>query len=164
MKYAKVIIDISAEQVDRAFTYRIPGELSERIVPGVRVQVPFGSANKAKTGFVIGLSDEAEFDESRIKPILSLLPKALDTNADLIGLAAFMAAEYGCKVVLNAAPPAPFSDEAFRKADITVFNETEALYSLTMLMSAECTDLCRIIEGLRYGLPPEEIERNLTIM
>ena len=96
MKYAKVIIDISAEQVDRAFTYRIPGELSERIVPGVRVQVPFGSANKAKTGFVIGLSDEAEFDESRIKPILSLLPKALDTNADLIGLAAFMAAEYGC--------------------------------------------------------------------
>ena len=41
-----------------------------------------------------------------------------------------MAAEYGCKVVLNAAPPAPFSDEAFRKADITVFNETEALYYL----------------------------------
>ncbi len=96
MKYAKVIIDISAEQVDRAFTYRIPDELSERIMPGVRVQVPFGNAKKAKTGFVIGLTDEAEFDESRIKPILSLLPKALDTNADLIGLAAFMAAEYGC--------------------------------------------------------------------
>ena len=39
MKYAKVIIDISAEQVDKAFTYRIPDELMERIAPGVRVRV-----------------------------------------------------------------------------------------------------------------------------
>ena len=52
----------------------------------------------------------------------------------------------------------------FRHRLAVCTNETEALYSLTMLMSAECTDLCRIIEGLRYGLPPEEIEKYLTIM
>ena len=51
----------------------------------------------------------------------------------------------------------------FRQRLAFCTNETEALYSLTMLMSAECTDLCRIIEGLRYGLPPEEIEKYLTI-
>ena len=41
-----------------------------------------------------------------------------------------MAKEYGIKVVLNAAPPAPFKDESFKKADIVVFNETEAMYYL----------------------------------
>ncbi|MBO6301298.1 MAG: V-type ATPase subunit [Ruminiclostridium sp.] len=40
-------------------------------------------------------------------------------------------------------------------------NETEALYSLMMLLSAESTDLCRIIEGIRYGLAPEAIEKYL---
>ena len=52
----------------------------------------------------------------------------------------------------------------FRHRLAVCTNEIEALYSLTMLMSSECTDLCRIIEGLRYGLAPEEIEKYLTIM
>ena len=42
-------------------------------------------------------------------------------------------------------------------------NETESLYSLMMLFRAESTNLCRIMEGLRYGLPPEEIEKYLII-
>ncbi len=42
-------------------------------------------------------------------------------------------------------------------------NETESLYSLMMLFRAESTNLCRIIEGLRYGLPPEEIEKYLIL-
>lgn len=43
-------------------------------------------------------------------------------------------------------------------------DETQALYSLTILMTAESTDLCRIIEGLRYGLSPAEIEKYLIIL
>lgn len=42
-------------------------------------------------------------------------------------------------------------------------NEVEALYSLMMLFKAESTNLFRIIEGIRYGLPPEEIEKYLII-
>ena len=41
--------------------------------------------------------------------------------------------------------------------------ETESLYSLMMLLRAESVNLCRIIEGLRYGLPPEETEKYLII-
>lgn len=51
----------------------------------------------------------------------------------------------------------------FRHRLAVCSNETEALYSLTMLMSAECTDLCRMIEGIRYGLAPEETEKYLTM-
>ncbi len=42
-------------------------------------------------------------------------------------------------------------------------NETEALYSLMMLFRDESTNLCRIIEGIRYGLAPEEIEKYLIL-
>ena len=42
-------------------------------------------------------------------------------------------------------------------------NEIEALYSLMMLFKAESTNLFRIIEGIRYGLPPEEIEKYLIV-
>ncbi len=42
-------------------------------------------------------------------------------------------------------------------------NEVEALYSLMMLFKAESTNLFRIIEGIRYGLHPEEMEKYLII-
>ena len=40
---------------------------------------------------------------------------------------------------------------------------TESLYALVMLLDAESVNLCRIIEGLRYGLAPESIEKYLII-
>ena len=42
-------------------------------------------------------------------------------------------------------------------------NEIESLYSLMMLFRDESSNLCRIIEGIRYGLPPEEIEKYLIL-
>ena len=96
MKYARIIIDISAEQVDRAFTYRIPEALRTEIFPGVRVKVPFGQGGRTRKGIVIELTDQADYDEEKIKEIDSLLPGGLDAEAGLIRLAAFMAEEYGC--------------------------------------------------------------------
>lgn len=51
----------------------------------------------------------------------------------------------------------------FRHCLAVSTNEVEALYSLMMLFKAESTNLCRIIEGIRYGLPPEETEKYLII-
>lgn len=42
-------------------------------------------------------------------------------------------------------------------------NETEALYSLMVLFETEAMNVYRIIEGVRYGLPPEEIEKYIII-
>lgn len=96
MKYARIIIDISADAVDRAFTYRIPDELEESIFIGSRVGISFGKSNVKREGIVIGLTDDPGFEPSKIKPIDSLLPKKTDANAELIELAVFMAREYGC--------------------------------------------------------------------
>ena len=67
--YAEIIVDIASEQVDRVFTYRVPEGMA--LQPGMRVQAPFG--RQIKEGFVIRLKDTADYDESKIKPILSVL-------------------------------------------------------------------------------------------
>ena len=56
-KFARVIIDISHEKVDRPFSYAIPQSLEDQIKAGCRVRIPFGSGNRqrqGKTDFGIG--------------------------------------------------------------------------------------------------------------
>ena len=96
MKYAKVIIDISADAVDRAFTYRIPQELEQQIAPGVCVLVPFGNGDRKRKGYVIELTDSAMFEEDRIKDLAGIDDRSTTATGDLISVAGFMAAEFGC--------------------------------------------------------------------
>ncbi|MDD5832473.1 MAG: primosomal protein N' [Clostridiales bacterium] len=96
MKYAKIIIDISAGQADRAFTYRIPETLEDTARIGLRVMVPFGTGKRLRKGIIIGLSDQCDYDEHKIKEIVSSVPGAVDGEADLIRLAEIIADEYGC--------------------------------------------------------------------
>ena len=67
--YAEIIVDIASERVDRVFTYRVPEGL--RLLPGMRVRVPFGPGEKK--GFVVRLKDQADYDESKIRPVLAAL-------------------------------------------------------------------------------------------
>lgn len=96
MRYAKVIIDISAQSVDKAFTYVIPEDIEDIVNVGSRVQVPFGSHNVLREGFITGISEECDIEASRLKKILSAADGKTDVNGELIKLAAFMAGEYGC--------------------------------------------------------------------
>ena len=45
-KFAKVVIDIPHPALDKPFDYIIPDEYRDNIFVGVRVEVPFGIANK----------------------------------------------------------------------------------------------------------------------
>ena len=54
--YAKVIVNISHESVDRPFTYIIPYSLRDKIEPGCQVNVPFGQGNSLKKAIVIELT------------------------------------------------------------------------------------------------------------
>ena len=96
MTYAKIIIDISADEVDRAFTYIVPEELEGVLKPGVKVNVPFGNSGRLRKGVVIELTDKVDYDENRLKAIASVVEGAPDTEQELIELAAYMASEYGC--------------------------------------------------------------------
>ena len=52
--YARIIIDISHEKVDRTFDYRIPENLLADISVGTRVLIPFGRGNTMRKGYVVG--------------------------------------------------------------------------------------------------------------
>ncbi len=81
--YAEIIVDIASEEVDRVFTYRAPDTLN--IQPGMRVRVPFGP--REKEGFVIRLKETADYDESKIKPILAALENYPALLPELMALA-----------------------------------------------------------------------------
>ena len=65
--YANIIIDISLEKLDRTFQYLIPEMLADQIHPGTPVEVPFGNGNRHMRGYVVEVTDQPEFDVSRMK-------------------------------------------------------------------------------------------------
>ncbi|MBR6807658.1 MAG: primosomal protein N' [Clostridia bacterium] len=62
----------SPYHLDKVYHYYIPAELSERVVPGAIVEVPFGNGNRRVTAVVCELSDQTDIDE--LKPVLSASP------------------------------------------------------------------------------------------
>ncbi|MGY3724858.1 replication restart DNA helicase PriA [Granulicatella balaenopterae] len=65
--YAKVIVDVWANQLNRPFDYLIPEEFEDIIEVGMRVAVPFGS--RTVQGFVMDIVLETTF-EGKISPII----------------------------------------------------------------------------------------------
>lgn len=99
--FAKVIIDISHEAVDRPFEYIIPDHLAEKIYEGSRIIVPFGNGNKERKAYVVGLSDTPEYPVDKLKSIIDVDEKAVGVEDKLFALAAWMRHRYGC--TMNAA-------------------------------------------------------------
>ena len=96
MKYADIIVDISLEALDRVFQYRIPDELKDHINIGSQVVVPFGKGNRQIMGYVIGFSDETDYDEEKMKFIHEIKKDRIPVEAQMLALAAGMHADYGC--------------------------------------------------------------------
>ncbi len=92
-EYAKVIVDISQEKLDKTFEYRIPPYLTQRIAVGMQVYIPFGS--RRITGYVVELSDEAEYDEDKLKNIAGIVTDSVPIESHLIALAGWMREHYG---------------------------------------------------------------------
>ena len=91
--YAEIIIDITNEALDRAYTYHIPEGMDLHV--GDRVTIPFGASNAEKTGYVVGLRETFDYDPSKVKDIAAVIPDAISVQEQLIHLAAWMSTEYG---------------------------------------------------------------------
>lgn len=98
-RYANIIIDISHEKVDRAFQYRIPDELMGRLEPGMCVQVPFGAGNRLRQGYVMEITDRAEFPDEKQKLVAGVVSDSIPVEADAIRLAAWMRKTYGSTMI-----------------------------------------------------------------
>lgn len=99
MKFANIIVDISHEKVDRPFQYIIPIRLYESLEVGMCVQIPFGQGNTVRRGYVIEITEKAEFDPSRQKEILDIAQDDVAVESKLIKLAWWIKQRYGSTMI-----------------------------------------------------------------
>ena len=130
--YANVIIDISHEKVDRPFQYRIPDSLKEKLAVGMCVQIPFGTGNQKRKGYVIEITDKNDYPEERIKEIDGIITDNLPAEADAIKLAAWMRQTYGSTMIaaLKTVLPVKRAVKAVEKKKLRRTLSAEELTSL----------------------------------
>lgn len=95
LKFANVIVDITHEKLDKIFQYIIPDELKDDIYPGVQAEVAFGRGNRNIRCFVVEVTDRAEYDVSKMKSIIRVVPGSIPIESQLIAVAAWIKKNYG---------------------------------------------------------------------
>lgn len=85
--FAEVIIDQDAKALDRVFEYIIPDNME--ISPGQRVYLPFG--NRILQGFVTKTKYTCDYDESKLKKIISKIDEYRAIKPEMLELMRFMA-------------------------------------------------------------------------
>lgn len=96
--YADIIINISHEAVDRVFQYKVPEFLCEHIEIGMQVIIPFGRGNSKQTGYVVHLSDRANYDITKIKEITDIVKESVVMESHFIKLAYWIKEHYGSTI------------------------------------------------------------------
>ena len=85
MHIGKVIVDIASSLVDKIFDYLLP---SDDFQIGSRVYVPFGKI--VKEGYLIDISDKSDYDQTKLKSVISQIENFPVINSDQLELAKFM--------------------------------------------------------------------------
>ena len=159
-KYANIIVDISHEKLDKTFQYLIPQELEEEVRVGVLVDIPFG--NRAITGYVVELTDEAEFDVERLKPIVGVKKGSVPIESQLIELAGWMRKNYGgtmnqaLKTVIPIKQKAKAIERKFLKL---IISKEEAIHKLALYENKHYTAKAKLLREL---MEAGELEQSLV--
>ena len=95
LQYAKIIIDISHEAVDRPFTYIVPENLQGILTVGQKVNVPFGRGNSLKKGIIVDFSESSDVPADKLKYIHSISDSDISLNDKRIALAGWIKRNYG---------------------------------------------------------------------
>jgi len=144
MKVCKVLLRESVRQTDKAYTYKVPEELEDKVVSGSYVKVPFGFGNRKETALVISVSDSADdigFDPKKLKQIDSLLDLYPVMNKDQLALIEPLKSRFLCTSgdVISMMVPSAVGTIAKAKAtfvDITSRQQAEELLSSGKLRSS----------------------------
>jgi primosomal protein N' (replication factor Y) len=102
-RVAQVVLNVP---LMKPLDYAVPEALDERAVPGVRVAVPFGRANRELVGYCVGRSSASE--RADLKPISDVLDATPLVDGHMLALTRWVSDYYraGWGEVLEAAIPA----------------------------------------------------------
>lgn len=90
--YARIIVDIANENVDRLYTYK----LGIQACVGQRVLVPFGRGDKMTEGFILDISPESSVDPDKLKSVIKTLEDYPVIDKTQIELASWIKKTYHC--------------------------------------------------------------------
>ncbi|WP_373816206.1 replication restart helicase PriA [Porphyromonas loveana] len=105
MRYAEVLIPLALEG---SFHYRLPEEMADKAVVGMRCVVPFG-AKRYYTGIIIGLTDTRPHLQVSFKEVMLLPDDKPSVTASQLSLWQWLSAYYICmpgEVLRTAVPSA----------------------------------------------------------
>ncbi|MBQ3079597.1 MAG: primosomal protein N' [Clostridia bacterium] len=150
MRYAEVIVDLTAGDVNRTYTYLAPENLC--VSPGDMVVVPFGK--RTMEGFVVSMKDETELDESKIKPIARKRMAGV-IMPELIDLAMWMKNKYNCYLAdsLRLMIPSELRGERVREKELRVARLIASAED-ALKAAAKAPKQRRVIELLTDGAKP----------
>lgn len=91
LQYAQIIVDVPTMQTNQPYTYIVPETMLDTVVPGMRVDVPFG--HRHVMGFVVGLRATTDVDTEQLRSITNVLDMTPVLNAELLSLSDYIADE-----------------------------------------------------------------------
>ena len=103
---AEVVLNVSANDLNRVFDYGVPSNLD--VVVGMRVLVPFGRRKQYEIGYVIGLKEKSEY---ACKDIVRIVEHVFDEEK--LELAKWMSKKYFCnlsEIIKLLVPPGTSSN------------------------------------------------------
>lgn len=150
---AKVAVSAANFAIDKPYSYRIPENMA--VLPGQRVMLPFGRANKRTEGVV--LTVEAG-DESRLKPIEHCLDEQPILTEKQLRLAAFLRERYFCTFydAIRCLLPAGLWFQARETFSLT----EDRSWKETAIRKEHARDVLELLESLG-GQAEESALRNL---
>lgn len=93
---ARIAVSGLSYGVDRPYDYLVPPELVGRVVPGMRVIVPFSRGNRPVEGIVLAITDSSEY--GTLKSVAAALDADPILTAAEIKLAMWMRERFFCTV------------------------------------------------------------------
>ncbi|MDD7113173.1 MAG: primosomal protein N' [Lachnospiraceae bacterium] len=147
--YADVVIDISHEALDKVFQYRVPFSLREKVIPGVRVCVPFGRGNRETEGYVIAIGRETDYDPDKIKEISYVVPGSLSVESQLIQVADFLKKQYGSSMIAALRTVMPVKNKVRHKEEMTISLGISLEQAQQLLTSWEKKHYCARVRFLK---------------
>lgn len=166
LRYADVIVDISAHALDRTFQYLVPEDMEDVLEAGAVVRVPFGS--RTVTGYVVGFSDSPAIDGSRIRPLQAALTGATTEESRLTGLAFWIRDRYGCtalQALRTVLPKKAKMEVRRRKTVFLAVGGAEAAEAAAVMKRKNQSARLRLMEALisEQSLPWEIVTQKLNV-
>ena len=106
--FANVIVNIPSSNIDQMFEYLVPEPLTNYIMVGSRVSIPFGQGDKGVMGYVLELYPNKRYN-GEVKPIIELLDLKPVLTIEQLNLASFIKEDTispMCRILNMMIPPA----------------------------------------------------------